>query len=154
MTSAVMPTYRRAELAFTHGEGCRLFDRAGRGWLDFTGGIAVCALGHAHPKLVRALFEQSQRLWHCSNLFEVEGQERVAQLGAGHAERGDVERVDGVDAALDERALAQLMTWFGVACELHRDWRNDIEGLGQLFSNNIPDYRNLINSYMTLTANK
>ena len=53
-----------------------------------------------------------------------------------------------------EAAGAQLMTWFGVACELHRDWRNDIEGLGQLFSNHIPDYRNLINSYMTLTANK
>lgn len=41
---------------------------------------------------------------------------------------------------------AQLMTWFGVACELHRDWRNDVEGLGRLFSNHIPDYRNLINS--------
>ncbi|MGA0611987.1 isochorismate family cysteine hydrolase YcaC [Caldimonas sp. KR1-144] len=49
-------------------------------------------------------------------------------------------------------AGAQLMTWFGVACELHRDWRNDIEGLGALFSKHIPDYRNLINSYTTLTA--
>ncbi|MBS7661689.1 hydrolase [Pseudomonas lalucatii] len=49
---------------------------------------------------------------------------------------------------------AQLMTWFGAACELHRDWRNDIEGLGALFSNHIPDYRNLINSYTTLTAGK
>ena len=46
-------------------------------------------------------------------------------------------------------AGAQLMTWFGVACELHRDWRNDIEGLGALFSDHIPDYRNLINSYLT-----
>jgi nicotinamidase-related amidase len=44
-------------------------------------------------------------------------------------------------------AGAQLMTWFGVACELHRDWRNDIEGLGALFSAHIPDYRNLISSY-------
>lgn len=44
-------------------------------------------------------------------------------------------------------AGAQLMTWFGVACELHRDWRNDIEGLGELFSQHIPDYRNLITSY-------
>lgn len=44
-------------------------------------------------------------------------------------------------------AGAQLMTWFGVACELHRDWRNDIEGLGALFSNYIPDYRNLITSF-------
>ncbi|KJS31371.1 MAG: hypothetical protein VR64_11150 [Desulfatitalea sp. BRH_c12] len=45
-------------------------------------------------------------------------------------------------------AGVQLMNWFGVACELHRDWRNDIEGLGELFSNHIPNYRNLITSYM------
>jgi nicotinamidase-related amidase len=51
-------------------------------------------------------------------------------------------------------AGAQLMSWFGVACELHRDWRNDIDGLGTLFSNHIPDYRNLINSYTTLTSSK
>ncbi|MDR2332373.1 MAG: hydrolase [Burkholderiaceae bacterium] len=51
-----------------------------------------------------------------------------------------------------EQAGAQLMTWFGAACELHRDWRNDIEGLGTLFSNHIPDYRNLITSYNTLTS--
>jgi len=44
-------------------------------------------------------------------------------------------------------AGAQMMTWFGVACELHRDWRNDIEGLGELFSNHLPNYRCLINSY-------
>eukprot|EP01032_Pedospumella_encystans_P033608 gene33608-37979_t len=50
------------------------------------------------------------------------------------------------------QAGAQLMSWFGVACELHRDWRNDIEGLGTLFSNHIPDYRNLITSYSTLAA--
>ena len=51
-----------------------------------------------------------------------------------------------------EQAGAQLMTWFGAACELHRDWRNDVEGLGALFSNHIPDYRNLMNSYATLKA--
>ncbi|CAI0951335.1 isochorismate family cysteine hydrolase YcaC [Serratia quinivorans] len=49
---------------------------------------------------------------------------------------------------------AQLMTWFGVACELHRDWRNDVEGLGTLFANHIPDYRNLMTSYSTLTNGK
>ncbi|WP_151704253.1 isochorismate family cysteine hydrolase YcaC [Nitrincola alkalilacustris] len=60
------------------------------------------------------------------------------------------------DAAWDRMSAAgaQLMTWFGAACELHRDWRNDVEGLGALFSNHIPDYRNLITSYMTLTADK
>lgn len=52
------------------------------------------------------------------------------------------------------QAGAQLMTWFGMACELHRDWRNDIEGLGALFSNHIPDYRNLMNSYAQNTAQK
>jgi nicotinamidase-related amidase len=51
-------------------------------------------------------------------------------------------------------AGAQLMSWFGVACELHRDWRNDVEGLGTLFSNHIPDYRNLINSYITIKSGK
>jgi nicotinamidase-related amidase len=51
-------------------------------------------------------------------------------------------------------AGAQLMTWFGVACELHRDWRNDVEGLGALFSNHIPDYRNLITAYTTVKGAK
>jgi nicotinamidase-related amidase len=51
-------------------------------------------------------------------------------------------------------AGAQLMTWFGVACELHRDWRNDVEGLGALFSSHIPDYRNLITSYTTVSGKK
>lgn len=60
------------------------------------------------------------------------------------------------DSAWDRMSAAgaQLMTWFAVACELHRDWRNDIEGLGTLFSNHIPDYRNLITSYTTLTSGK
>ena len=78
MTSAVMPTYARAPIAFVKGEGCHLTARDGRRYLDFAGGIAVCALGHAHPRLVAALHEQAQRLWHCSNMFEVEHQEAVA----------------------------------------------------------------------------
>ena len=49
---------------------------------------------------------------------------------------------------------AQLMSWFAVACELHRDWRNDIEGLGALFSNHIPDYRNLFTAYTAIKASK
>lgn len=60
------------------------------------------------------------------------------------------------DAAWSRMATAgaQLMTWFGVACELHRDWRNDVEGLGTLFSNHIPDYRNLITAYTTVKGTK
>lgn len=54
------------------------------------------------------------------------------------------------DAAWDRMSAAgaQLMTWFGASCELHRDWRNDIDGLGELFANHIPDYRNLFSSYL------
>jgi len=57
------------------------------------------------------------------------------------------------DAAWDRmsQAGAQLMSWFGAAGELHRDWRNDVDGLGALFSNHTPDYRNLINSYVKQT---
>lgn len=60
------------------------------------------------------------------------------------------------DAAWDRmsQAGAQMLSWFGTACELHRDWRNDIEGLGALFSNHIPDYRNLMSSYFTITGSK
>ncbi|CAB3844584.1 putative hydrolase YcaC [Achromobacter mucicolens] len=53
-----------------------------------------------------------------------------------------------------EQAGAQLMSWFGAACELHRDWRNDVEGLGTLFANHIPDYRNLMASYSAFKSAK
>lgn len=51
-----------------------------------------------------------------------------------------------------QAAGVQLINWFGMACELHRDWRNDVEGLGALFSQHIPNYRNLMNSYAALTV--
>ena len=51
-------------------------------------------------------------------------------------------------------AGAQMLSWFGVACELHRDWRNDVQGLGTLFANHIPDYRNLMTSYSAIKASK
>ncbi|MGE8541329.1 isochorismate family cysteine hydrolase YcaC [Acinetobacter sp. ANC 3813] len=58
------------------------------------------------------------------------------------------------DSAWDRmsQAGAQLMTWFGASCELHRDWRNDIDGLGALFAAHIPDYKNLIQSYVKNTS--
>lgn len=60
------------------------------------------------------------------------------------------------DAAWSRMASAgaQLLTWFGAACELHRDWRNDVEGLGALFSNHLPNYRCLINSYTSAQDGK
>jgi acetylornithine/N-succinyldiaminopimelate aminotransferase len=77
--SAVMPTYARADLAFERGEGAYLYGADGRRYLDFGAGVAVTALGHAHPHLVRALTEQAQKLWHSSNLYRIPGQERLAE---------------------------------------------------------------------------
>jgi acetylornithine/N-succinyldiaminopimelate aminotransferase len=79
MISPVMPTYARADLAFERGDGCWLESVDGKRFLDFGAGVAVTALGHAHPRLVAALSEQAQKLWHCSNLYRVPGQERVAK---------------------------------------------------------------------------
>jgi acetylornithine/N-succinyldiaminopimelate aminotransferase len=75
----LLPTYARAELSFEKGEGPWLFGRDGERYLDFGAGIAVNALGHAHPHLVRALTEQASKVWHTSNLFQIPEGERLAQ---------------------------------------------------------------------------
>ena len=80
MSSApLMATYQRQPVAFTHGQGVRLFDAAGRSYLDCLAGIAVNTLGHAHPRLVAALREQVARVIHTSNLFEIPLQEDLAR---------------------------------------------------------------------------
>ena len=77
--SAVLPTYARTDLVFEQGEGVYLTTTSGETFLDFGAGIAVTALGHAHPALVAALTEQAGKLWHTSNLYRVAGQERLAE---------------------------------------------------------------------------
>ena len=77
--SALLPTYARSELVFERGQGAFLFTASGDRFLDFASGVAVTALGHAHPHLVNALAEQSKKLWHVSNLHRIPGQERLAE---------------------------------------------------------------------------
>ncbi len=79
MISPVMPTYGRFELAFEKGDGPYLYTTDGKRFLDFGSGIAVTALGHAHPHLVAALKDQAEKLWHTSNLYEIPGQRRLAE---------------------------------------------------------------------------
>jgi acetylornithine/N-succinyldiaminopimelate aminotransferase len=79
MIPAVMPTYARADIAFERGEGAYLYTSEGSRYLDFASGVAVTALGHAHPHLVAALREQAGKLWHTSNLFQIPGQSRLAE---------------------------------------------------------------------------
>ncbi len=80
MISAVLPTYNRAPIAFTHGEGSWLTTEDGTRYLDLGGGIAVNVLGHAHPALVAVLTEQAGKLWHVSNVYRIPEQERLAEL--------------------------------------------------------------------------
>src|SRR5580658_7744501 len=78
VTSHLMATFARVHLAFERGEGVWLVATDGERYLDFTSGVAVNALGHAHPHLVAALTEQAAKLWHVSNLYEIPEAERVA----------------------------------------------------------------------------
>jgi acetylornithine/N-succinyldiaminopimelate aminotransferase len=75
----VMPTYARQDVVFERGEGVWLYDSKGDKYLDFASGVAVNALGHAHPKLVKALTDQAQKVWHTSNLYRVAGQESLSK---------------------------------------------------------------------------
>lgn len=75
----VMPTYGRFPLALVRGRGCRVWDADGKEYLDFGAGIAVCSIGHSHPALAKALFEQAQTLVHTSNLYLTEPQGRLAE---------------------------------------------------------------------------
>jgi acetylornithine/N-succinyldiaminopimelate aminotransferase len=79
VTSHLLPTYARVNLAFERGEGAWLIATNGDRYLDFASGVAVNALGHAHPRLVAALAEQAQKVWHVSNLYQIPEAERVAQ---------------------------------------------------------------------------
>ena len=78
MISSVLPTYNRAPLTFVRGEGSWLIEADGRRFLDLGAGIAVNALGHAHPALVEALGDQAAQLWHVSNLYEIPQQQALA----------------------------------------------------------------------------
>ena len=76
----VMPTYGRFDLALACGEGTRVWDEAGKAYLDFGAGIAVCSLGHSHPKLAKAIAEQAATLVHTSNLYLTRPQGELAKL--------------------------------------------------------------------------
>jgi len=76
--SAVLPVYSRSDLMFEKGEGVYLFDKSGKRYLDFAAGIAVNSLGHSHPHLVAELTDQVAKLWHVSNMYQIDGLERLA----------------------------------------------------------------------------
>jgi len=109
--------YRPAPITLVRGQGCRVEDAEGRQYLDLMGGIATVALGHCHPRVVAALREQAERLWHASNLFTTEPQVALAERIVRHS---FAERVffcnSGAEA--NEAALKLARRW-------HRDRGHD-----------------------------
>ena len=79
VSSAIVPVYARADVAFDRGEGAWLISTTGERYLDFGAGIAVASLGYSHPHLVEALTRQGGKLWHTSNLFQIPDGERLAR---------------------------------------------------------------------------
>ena len=81
----IVGTYRRQPVVFVRGEGARLWDIEGKEYLDFVAGIAVCSLGHSHPKVVEAICRQAGALMHVSNLYYTEPQIRLASMLTEHS---------------------------------------------------------------------
>ncbi len=90
MADTLMHTYARQPVSFTHGEGAWLWDSSGKRYLDAIGGIAVCALGHAHPNVTRAICDQAGKLVHTSNIYQIDKQ---AELGDRLTAFAGMERV-------------------------------------------------------------
>ena len=76
----VLPTYGRFPIEISHGEGVYLWDQSGKKYFDFCTGIAVCSLGHAHPRMLDTLTAQASKLMHCSNLYHIKEQADLAEL--------------------------------------------------------------------------
>ncbi len=90
MNTHIMPTYNRLPITFNKGEGVWLWDQNNKRYLDALSGIAVCNLGHAHPAIHQAISEQSQKLLHTSNLYNIANQEKLADLLISKSEMENV----------------------------------------------------------------
>ena len=120
VNSALMDNYGSPTLEFANGRGCELFTDQGQRYLDFAAGIAVTCLGHCHPLLVDALAQQSQRLWHTSNLYRIEQAER---LGARLVENSFADKVffcnSGAEAI--EASYKTIRRYFFAKGQTHRN---------------------------------
>ncbi|MEE8172077.1 MAG: aspartate aminotransferase family protein [Alphaproteobacteria bacterium] len=85
MSSALVQNYARIDVAFERGEGAYLYATDGRRFLDFASGIGVTSLGHAHPRVTKALKDQADKVWHVSNLYNIDPQARLAERLVAHS---------------------------------------------------------------------
>lgn len=112
MTAALMNTYQPLALSFTKGLGTRLWDQAGREYLDAVAGVAVTNVGHSHPRIVSAISEQAGLLLHTSNLYSIDWQQQLAKR---LTELSGMERAffnnSGAEANETALKLARLYGW-------------------------------------------
>jgi acetylornithine/N-succinyldiaminopimelate aminotransferase len=127
MIPPVLPTYARAPLSFVAGEGVWLTTESGERYLDLGAGIAVNALGHAHPRLVAALADQARRLWHTSNLYNIPNQQALAEKLV-EATFADTVFVTNSGAEAIECAIKMARKHFHDAGEPHRHRIVSFEG--------------------------
>jgi acetylornithine/N-succinyldiaminopimelate aminotransferase len=85
VSSALVQNYARIDVAFERGEGAYLYADDGRRFLDFASGIGVTSLGHAHPNVTKALKDQADKVWHVSNLYNIDHQTRLAERLVAHS---------------------------------------------------------------------
>ncbi|OJH42697.1 acetylornithine transaminase [Cystobacter ferrugineus] len=144
--SFLIQNYRRQDVSFVRGDGCYLYDDAGRRYLDAFAGVAVCTLGHAHPKLVEALSRQVATLIHTSNHFEQLGQEELAARIVPEAFAGRMLFCNSGTEA-NEAAYKLVRLWGNVAHEGRKRRIISFEGgfhgrtLGALSITHTPSYR-------------
>ena len=79
MQSSILPTYKRSNLSFVKGKGSYLITKNGKKYLDFASGLAVNSLGHCNSELIKVLNNQSKKMWHISNAFQIPEQEELAK---------------------------------------------------------------------------
>ena len=82
---SVLGVYNPFDIEIDHGDGVYLYSSQGTRYLDFTSGIGVTCLGHSHPALVNAIKDQAEKVWHCSNIFKIKGQQNVANKLASNS---------------------------------------------------------------------
>ncbi|MFN3536420.1 MAG: aminotransferase class III-fold pyridoxal phosphate-dependent enzyme, partial [Brevundimonas sp.] len=127
-----MGVYNRAPVEVERGEGARLYATDGTAYLDCVAGIATNALGHRHPRLVQALKDQADKLWHTSNIFRIPGQEALADRLVTNAEWDEFIAAGGYrDASLwladgwgwvQENAITAPLYWRGRDHFTHHGW--------------------------------
>jgi len=115
----IAKTYKRFPVVLTRGSGSTLWDENGKRYTDFVAGIAVCNLGHAHPKIVQALTEQARTLWHVSNLFYTVPQKDLAAWLTAHSFADRVFFCNS-GAEANEAAIKLARKYFNEAGEGHR----------------------------------